>query len=100
MPCAAPMPLALSDSQLAAVMAAAASLPLEKRSVFLERIAAQLACVRRPGDADVERAAQMALRGPDNFNDVLDRQVRQLLMKSGRPISTTALPARAAAPHR
>jgi hypothetical protein len=72
--------LALTDNRLAIVMTAARSLSPEKRSVFLQRVAAQLARVRRPGDADVERAAQMALRGPDNFNDVLDRQVRQLLM--------------------
>jgi hypothetical protein len=55
--------LALSDSQLATVMTAASGLSLDKRSVFLERIVAQLARVRRPGDADVERAAHTALRG-------------------------------------
>jgi len=60
---AAAMPLALSDSQLAIVMAAAGGLPPVKRTVFLERIAAHLACVRRPGDANVELAARISLRG-------------------------------------
>jgi hypothetical protein len=55
--------LALSDSQLATVMAAATGLPPDKRSVFLERIAAQLGQIRRPSDADVERAARAALKG-------------------------------------
>jgi hypothetical protein len=44
-------------------MAAASGLPPEKRAVFLERIAAQLAQVRRPANRDVESAAQLALRG-------------------------------------
>jgi hypothetical protein len=43
--------LALSDDQLAMVMTAAGSLPVEKRSVFLERV-----------------AARQQLRGP-NFTD-------------------------------
>ena len=34
--------LALSDDQLATVMTAAGSLPVEKRGVFLERVAARL----------------------------------------------------------
>jgi hypothetical protein len=57
------MPLALRDNQLRTVMAAAASLPPEKRSVFLQRVAAQLGRIRRPGDEDVEHAARVALRG-------------------------------------
>jgi hypothetical protein len=36
--------LALSDSQMEAVMTAAADLPAEKRSVFLERVAAGCGC--------------------------------------------------------
>jgi hypothetical protein len=36
-----PMPLALSDDQLRIVMAAAARLPVEQRSAFLERLAAE-----------------------------------------------------------
>jgi hypothetical protein len=55
--------LRLTDSGLEIVQRIAASLPVEKRTIFLERIAASLAQVRRPADADVERAAQMALRG-------------------------------------
>jgi hypothetical protein len=57
------MPLALTDSGLRIVMAAATGLPPEKRQIFMERIAAQLSRIRRPGDADVERAARAALRG-------------------------------------
>jgi hypothetical protein len=57
------MPLALTDNQLRIVMAAAASLPLDKRAVFLERIAATLAQIRRPTNRDVEGAARAALRG-------------------------------------
>jgi hypothetical protein len=44
----------------------AAGLSPDKRSVFLERLAAQIPHLtggRRPGDADVERAARAALRG-------------------------------------
>jgi hypothetical protein len=57
------MPLALSDKQLQIVTLAAGGPPPEKRSVFLQRLAAQLAQIRRPGDADVEHAARAALRG-------------------------------------
>jgi hypothetical protein len=60
------MPLALTDSGLRIVMSAAAGLPPEKRSLFLERVATQVQFLtggRRPGDADVERAAKLALRG-------------------------------------
>ena len=37
-----PVVLALNDAQLALVMTGAGSLPVEKRSVFLERVAARL----------------------------------------------------------
>jgi hypothetical protein len=57
------VPLALTDSGLKLVMAAAGGLPPEKRSVFLQRIAAQLDRIRRPADADIERAARLALKG-------------------------------------
>ena len=54
--------LALSNDQLAMVMTAAGSLPVEKRSVFLERVAARL---RLRGfhftDADLGAAIQAAL---------------------------------------
>jgi len=53
----------LSDSQLETVMTAAATLAVDKRACFLERVAAELARVRQPDDQDVERAARAALRG-------------------------------------
>ena len=52
------MSLALSDSQLAVVMATAASLPVERRGGFLERMAAGL----RGAGAEFELAVQMALQ--------------------------------------
>ena len=54
--------LALSDDQLAMVMTAAGSLPVEKRSVFLERVAARQQ-LRGPNftDADLGAAIQAAL---------------------------------------
>jgi hypothetical protein len=56
--------LALSDDQLATMMTAAGSLPAEKRSVFLERVAARLR-LRGPRftDADLNAAIQAALPG-------------------------------------
>ena len=56
--------LALSDSQLQIVITAAGGLPVEKRSVFLERIAARLQ-LRGPHftDADLGAAIQAALTG-------------------------------------
>jgi hypothetical protein len=56
--------LALTDSQLAAVMVAARGLPVEKRDLFLTRIAAKLK-LRGANltDADFERAVQLALTG-------------------------------------
>jgi hypothetical protein len=58
------MMFALSDDQLALVMTAAGSVPVEKRSVFLERVAARLQ-LRGPrfNAEDLDRAVQMALRG-------------------------------------
>jgi hypothetical protein len=56
--------LGLSDAQLTAVMIAAGGLPVEKRSVFLERVAARL---QLRGfhftDADLGAAIQAALTG-------------------------------------
>ena len=51
---------ALSDAQLALVMTAAGGLPVEKRSVFLERVAAGLR-LRGPHftDADLGAAIQV-----------------------------------------
>jgi hypothetical protein len=58
--------LALSDDQLAIVMTAAGVLPPEKRSVFLERIAARLN-LRDPrlpiSDTDLSKAIRSALTG-------------------------------------
>lgn len=55
---------ALSDSQMEAVMTAAADLPVEKRSVFLDRVAAQLQRRgRRFTAADLEKAVRVALTG-------------------------------------
>jgi hypothetical protein len=60
--------LALTDYQLATVMAAATGLSPEKRSVLLERVAAHLQLYgrragRRVGDADVALAVRVALQG-------------------------------------
>jgi hypothetical protein len=55
---------ALSDDQLALVMTAAGSLPVEKRSIFLERIAAKLRLHGpRFTEADLGAAIQAALTG-------------------------------------
>ena len=58
------MMFALSDDQLALIMTAADSVPVEKRSVFLERVAARL---RLRGshftDADLGAAIQVAVTG-------------------------------------
>ena len=53
--------LALTDNQLRIVMTAAGSLPVEKRGVFLERVAARL-LLRGPHftDADLDAAMQTA----------------------------------------
>jgi hypothetical protein len=55
---------ALSDDQLALVMTAAGSVPVEKRSTFLERVAAGLQ-LRGSSftDADLGAAIQVALTG-------------------------------------
>jgi hypothetical protein len=56
--------LALSDSQLRAVWAAAAGLPVEKRGVFLGRLVAQLLLRgSRFTTADLEDVVRSALRG-------------------------------------
>jgi hypothetical protein len=51
-PYAAMPPLALRDNQITIIMAIAASVPVAK-----------LCRIRRPGDADVERAARAPLKG-------------------------------------
>ena len=59
--------LALSDDQLAVVMTAAGGLPVEKRGLFLERVAARLQLHGRFGDADLDEAVRTA-----SGNDRLD----------------------------
>jgi hypothetical protein len=56
--------LALTDSQLQLVMTAAGGLAVEKRGIFLERVAARLR-LRGPRftDADLGAAIQAALTG-------------------------------------
>jgi hypothetical protein len=56
--------ISLSDEQLQTVMRAAHTLPVEKRDVYLQRIAALLRQRGRFGDADVADVAQQALHGP------------------------------------
>jgi hypothetical protein len=56
--------LALTNSQLKIVMAAASGLSLEKRSLFLERIAARLQLYGpRFTDTEFERAVRSTLSG-------------------------------------
>jgi hypothetical protein len=55
--------LAFTDSQLRAVWAAAARVPIEKRGVFLERVVARLQLHRGFTDADLDEAARVALTG-------------------------------------
>ena len=57
--------LGLTDNQLMTVMDAARTLPVEKRDLYLQRIAAMLA-VRGRGhfaDSDVAKVTALALRG-------------------------------------
>jgi hypothetical protein len=59
-------PISLTDDQLQAVMTAAASLPPEKRTPFLERVAGTLSRpdaknYRHPTDSDVQGAVTAAL---------------------------------------
>ncbi len=55
--------IALSGRQLKAVMVAASPLPVEKRGLFLECVAALLARRRSFTDADLEAAMRRALQG-------------------------------------
>ena len=55
--------LAFTDSQLRAVWAAAARLPIEKRGIFLERVVARLQRHRGFTDADFDDAVRAALTG-------------------------------------
>ena len=56
--------LALNDNQLQIVMTTAGGVPVEKRSTFLERVAARLQLRgSRFTDADLSAAIQVALTG-------------------------------------
>ena len=55
--------IALTDQQLQIVMHAARGLPIDKRDVFLQRIAAALQRPRHFDDGDVAAATQQALHG-------------------------------------
>ena len=55
--------LAFTDSQLRTVWTAAASVPLEKRGVFLDRVFARLQLQRGFTDADLDDAVRAALTG-------------------------------------
>jgi hypothetical protein len=60
-----PLPFSLTDQQLQTVMLAAGSLSIEKRDVYLRRLAAllQFHGGRRHDDAAVATAVQLALAG-------------------------------------
>ena len=55
--------ISLSDNQLGAIVAVAGVLEQDKRSTFLERVAARLEQRGRLNDDDVAQVAQSALRG-------------------------------------
>jgi hypothetical protein len=55
--------LALTDSQLRAIWAAADRVPIEKRGVFIERVIARLQRQRGFSDADLDDAVRAALAG-------------------------------------
>jgi hypothetical protein len=57
--------LALSDGQLTIVMTAARGLPVEKRSVFLERVAARLQLLGSFTDRDFDNAVRLAFARVD-----------------------------------
>ena len=55
--------LGLTDNQLRTVMTAANAVPIERRSVFLERVGAMLKMRVRFTEADVADVARLALAG-------------------------------------
>jgi hypothetical protein len=55
--------LALTDSQLQIVMTAASGLSPEKRTLFLERVAARLSLRGRFTERDFGEAVRLALQG-------------------------------------
>ena len=55
--------ISLTDTQLAVVMDAARTLPVERRDTFLQRVGAMLRVRGRFTDADVADVAKLALTG-------------------------------------
>jgi hypothetical protein len=55
--------IAFTDSQLRTVWTTAASVPVEKRGVFLNRLFAHLRLQRGFTDADLDDAVRLALTG-------------------------------------
>jgi hypothetical protein len=68
--------ISLSDRQLALVMDAAAELPIEKRALLLERIAARLRLIGRFNDRDLELAVRLGLH---NLNFSAGQALRMAL---------------------
>jgi hypothetical protein len=58
-----PLPFSLTDQQMQTIMAGARTLPVEKRSQYLQRIAAMLEIRGRFSDGDVTEVAALALVG-------------------------------------
>ena len=81
--------MGLTDSQLAAVMDAARILPVEKRDIYLQRIAAMLTMRGRGhfNDADVSDVAKLALTGlalgTVLIKSVGETQAQTLMTQSG-----------------
>jgi hypothetical protein len=55
--------IGLTDNQLQTIMTASNAVPVERRSVFLERVGAMLKMRGRFTDADVHDVARLALAG-------------------------------------
>jgi hypothetical protein len=93
--------ISLSDQQLRTVMLAARTVPVEKRSQFLERVAAMLKLRGRVADDDVTDVAQLALRSDpsESASGVTARAGQEKTGLSHHSIQlvncgTTALPVR------
>ena len=87
--------LALTDDQLGIVMNAASGLPVEKRTVFLERVAARLALRgARISDADLDKAIRIALKGlvhqPAAFGQLTMNFSKSGALRLARFVATSA----------
>jgi hypothetical protein len=72
-------PLGLSDSQIRILLAAASSLPVEKRMSFLDRFVGHLrlhGTNRPPGDEAVRAAIETALQGLQHEAHAAGRELR------------------------